>query len=222
MQQWCQYAQCLVDGVPLRKAASECRINLKTSFRWRHRFLRYARTTKSEKLAGIIEADEIFLPESFKGKRNLNRPPRKHGARGHGHTPLVPVLIALDRYGNESDEVLLNDSYQQIEPALAPLLTRGAVLCTDGNQSYIRIAEKSAGIIHKRLITSQKQRIEDEVFHIQTLNNYVSRWREWMIRFHGVGTDDLANYLGWFRVMSHEEHEPQTWLRGGMKIITNT
>lgn len=33
---------------------------LKTAFRWRHRFLRYAVTTKATRLSGIIEADEVF------------------------------------------------------------------------------------------------------------------------------------------------------------------
>ena len=37
------------------------------------------------------------------------------------------------------------------------------VLCTDGNQSYIQIAE-DAGVIHKRLIISNKKRVEDEVY----------------------------------------------------------
>jgi hypothetical protein len=33
--------------------------------------------------------------------------------------PLVPVLIALDRYENETETVLLDKSYQQIAPAIA-------------------------------------------------------------------------------------------------------
>ena len=56
-------------------------------------------------------------------------------------------------------------SYQQIAPAIEPLISRGSVLCTDGNQSYIQIAE-DAGVIHKRLIISNKKRVEDEVYHI--------------------------------------------------------
>jgi hypothetical protein len=29
----------------------------------------------------------------------------------------------------------------------------------------------------------------------------MSRLRTWMVRFHGVGTAYLANYLGWMRMM---------------------
>ena len=168
-EKWAHYANCLSEGMTLRRAAHECHVDLKTSFRWRHRFLRYALTTNANKLSGIVEADEVFTPESFKGSRTLTRPPRKHGGDGHGHVPLVPILIAVDRYENEADAVLLDKSYQQIAPALQPLLSRGSILCTDGNQSYIQIAEEVAGIIHKRLIISKHHRVEDEVYHIQTL-----------------------------------------------------
>lgn len=38
-EKWAAYAECLTEGMSLRKAAHECDINLKTSFLWRHRFL---------------------------------------------------------------------------------------------------------------------------------------------------------------------------------------
>ena len=135
--------------------------------------------------------------------------------------PLVPALIALDRYGRESDAVLLDKSCQAIEPSLQPLLSPGSILCTDGNQSYIKIAA-GAGVIHKRLIVKEHHRVEDDVFHIQTLNNYVSRWRGWMIKFRGVGTGYLENYLAWFRVVVQEPNTARSWLKGGVTRLTNT
>ena len=38
-------------------------------------------------------------------------------------------------------------------------------------------------------------------FHIQNVNAYDSRLKNWMIRFHGVATKYLANYLGWRRML---------------------
>ena len=219
---WTLYAECLVEGLTLRQAAAKCGLNLKTAFRWRHRFLRYAVTTKATRLSGIIEADEVFTRESFKGSRKMTRPARKHGGKEQGNVALVPSLIALDRYGYESDAVLLNKSYEAIEPELEPLLSKGSVLCTDGNQSYIRIAESSVGVIHKRLISSKKHRVEDDVFHIQTLNGYIGRWRIWMLGFHGVGTAYLGNYLAWFRVRELLIDRPESWLTGCAKRIANT
>ena len=38
-EQWHQYFQCMTESLVLRESAKKCQINLKTSFRWRHRFL---------------------------------------------------------------------------------------------------------------------------------------------------------------------------------------
>lgn len=221
-ERWVLYARCLSEGLTLRKAAAVCHLSLSTSFRWRHRFLQYALTTRASRLAGIIEADEIFVPESFKGTRKMPRPPRKRGRKSQGRIPMVPVLIALDRYGHESDQVLIENSAEKISQTLQPLLSKGSVLCTDGNPSYIRIAKEATGISHKRLISLDKCRVIDGVFHIQTLNSYVSRWRLWMGRFYGVGTAYLQNYLAWFRVIEHKQSSCSSWLRGGVTPLTNS
>jgi hypothetical protein len=64
-------------------------------------------------------------------------------------------------------------------------------------------------------------RVENEVFHIQTLNNYVSRWRGWMQKFRGVGTAYLGNYLAWFRIVVQEPNTVRSWLQGGIKRLAN-
>jgi hypothetical protein len=33
--------------------------------------------------------------------------------------------------------------------------------------------------------------------HVQNVNAYHSRFRDWLSRFHGVATHYLPNYLGW-------------------------
>lgn len=125
----------------------------------------------------MLAADSIALkqdnpPEITKDAGSLRL--TKYLSPNHSRVPVI---------WNETG--LLDKSYQQIAPALQPLISRGAVLCTDENQSYIQIAE-DAGVIHKRLIMRNKKRGEDEVYHIQTLNNYISRWRGWMHKFNGV------------------------------------
>ncbi|MFT6990663.1 MAG: hypothetical protein ACJASL_002645 [Paraglaciecola sp.] len=37
-------------------------------------------------------------------------------------------------------------------------------------------------------------------FHIQNVNNYISRLKTWIVWFNGVGTDYLVHYLGWRRL----------------------
>ena len=57
------------------------------------------------------------------------------------------------------------------------------------------------------------QRVIESVYHIQTLNNYMMRWKSWLKRFCGVGTDYLENYLSWFRFMAqNKEHSEEVWV----------
>ena len=65
---WFAYAQALIDGVSLRKAAKRCGIALDTAFRWRHRFLATAKDVKAKTVQGIVEADETFIRKSAKGE----------------------------------------------------------------------------------------------------------------------------------------------------------
>jgi hypothetical protein len=38
-------------------------------------------------------------------------------------------------------------------------------------------------------------------FHIQNVNAYHSRLKVWIVRFHGIATKYLVNYLGWRRML---------------------
>jgi hypothetical protein len=52
-------------------------------------------------------------------------------------------------------------------------------------------------------------------FHIQNVNAYHSRLKEWMRRFHGVSTRWLSRYLGWWRMIDncHSTLTPDRILR---------
>jgi hypothetical protein len=46
------------------------------------------------------------------------------------------------------------------------------------------------------------------------LNNYMKRWKNWLKRFNGIGTDYVENYLSWFRFMEdNKEYSDQTWIK---------
>ena len=45
------------------------------------------------------------------------------------------------------------------------------------------------------------QRVIAGVYHIQNVNAFDSRLKNWMRRFHGVATKYLDSYLGWFRTL---------------------
>jgi transposase-like protein len=102
-ERWAAQAQALIAGKTVSKAAARCKIAYTTVFRWRHRFLAALNLDKPQHLSGIVEADETFILESFKGKRGkLWRAARKRGGkaskRGLSHEQIA-VVVARDRSG---------------------------------------------------------------------------------------------------------------------------
>ena len=67
---WLDQAQAMIEGVSLAKAAERCGVHPTTAYRWRHRFLSAPALDKPQTLQVIVEADETFILESFKGRRS--------------------------------------------------------------------------------------------------------------------------------------------------------
>jgi len=76
---WINYIEGMLESKPLRQSAKENDINLKTAFKWRHRFLQLPAELKAKMLEGIVEADETFFAYSEKGNKKLTRKARKRG-----------------------------------------------------------------------------------------------------------------------------------------------
>jgi transposase-like protein len=205
---WMDYIQCMLHSKVLRDCAEELNISLGTSFRWRHRFLTLPATLKAKQLEGIIEADETLFARSEKGSRSLERKPRKRGMRakkrGRSSEDWVPVLTVRDRAKNTYEAIMPNVTTASLHQELNGRLVKDSVLCTDGFRAYIGVARQQ-DIIHKRLDVAGGIRTIERVFHIQNVNAYHSRLKEWINRFHGVATKYLDHYLGWFRYLDNDE-----------------
>ena len=198
---WLVYAQSLIDGLSIRKAAVLCGVDKNTAFLWRHRFLTIANNHQALHEEGIVEADETFFLESFKGQRNLPRPPRKRGGVGKTRgtsEDQIPVLVVRDRHKSTATVILDKVDALHIKAVLTPLVDTDAVLCTDGAAVYSSFC-KATGIKHE-VIHTKGPRVRG-AFHIQNVNAFDSRLKGWMKRFHGVATKYLGNYLGWRRML---------------------
>jgi transposase-like protein len=197
---WLDYLDCMLASTTVRRAAAEIGVNKDTSFRWRHRFLAMTKDDRPPTLQGIAEADELYQLESHKGSRNLTRPARKRGGaagkRGISDEQIC-VLIARDRTGKTLDFVTGNGpvTKAQLHHHLLPVLDRDVLLVTDANAAY-RYFSREAGISHQYVNLRSGERVRGAV-HVQNVNAYHSRFREWLARFHGVATHYLPNYLGW-------------------------
>lgn len=211
---WLAYLQCMQDSLTLRKSAARVGIDLKTAFRWRHRFLQTSARNNANGLSGIVEVDETFFLESCKGKRHLtHRAPRKRGGQGSRKKKAdkVSVVIVRDRNGQVSDLADPEPCKSSIHAFLAPIIDHDSILCSDGH-SWYKTFSLDHNIAHHRLITLDNQRVIGKEYHIQNVNNYISRLKRWMVRFHGVATTYLPNYLAWMRLFETAELSEQAWL----------
>ncbi len=108
--------------------------------------------------------------------------------------------MVRDRHGETADCILHDTSAEQIGSALTPLLNKDVILCTDGTPAYRQIA-RHAKIIHRPVNIAAGQRVINNIYHIQNVNAYDSRLKQWMAKFHGVATRYLGDYLGWHRMI---------------------
>ena len=58
-------------------------------------------------------------------------------------------------------------------------------------------------ILHVPIYASRGEHVY-EGFHIQNVNAYAGRLKDWLRRFRGVATKYLPSYLGWRRIIERE------------------
>jgi transposase-like protein len=216
-EKWQAHAQSMIDGNTISKAAERCEVAYKTAFRWRHRFLEAISSDKPKTLSGIVEGDETFILESFKGKRSgLPRKSRKRGGKAAKRglsAEQIPVIVARDRSGATIDGVLPKLDRASITAVLGGVVTPANQFCCDGGKAIVGFA-RTAGIPHHVLPAPGKPNPDAPDLHINNVNAYHGRLKEWMRRFHGVATKNLPNYLGWRRALEAMGNRvnPDDWI----------
>lgn len=227
-ERWLEMASALAEGDTLKTTAKRCGVHISTAHRWRHRFLKAAKTG-GETLKGIVEADETFILSSRKGDRAWRRakdgkaaaPDRKARKRGGKakkrglSDEQVPVLVAADRSGTTVSAVLPSVSADAIREVLAPVLDKDALLVTDGCTSYPPCAA-ALGVSHEALNQTAGERVRGEL-HINTVNNRHSRLKDFLRARRGIATRYLESYLRWFHLIAlHADPTPRYCLGAAM------
>jgi transposase-like protein len=201
---WLDYLNVLLDARPVRATATRVGVHRNTAFRWRHRFLDQVKHDRAQQLDGIVEADEMFILESQKGSRKMDRKSRKRGGvagrRGISRE-LDCILVARDRNRNTIDAVTGRGALKasQLVRHLLPRLAPHVLLVTDANAAYRAFARRN-GVAHQAVNLRAGERVRASAhgaIHVQNVNAYHSRFRQWLSRFHGVASRYLPNYLGW-------------------------
>jgi transposase-like protein len=151
-EKWTTQADALIDGISVAKAARRCGVHYTTAFRWRHRFLAALSGDKPKTLSGIVESDETFVLESYKGKRSgMPRTSRKRGgsaAKRGLSIEQIPVIVARDRQGATTDAVLPRLTRASIAAALDGVVTPDNAFCCDGGGAIVAFARRAGIAAH--------------------------------------------------------------------------
>ena len=205
-EQWQKYIHGMLIGYKLKKNAEYVGICLKTSFYLRHKILNDLNLFLGNgELQGLIEMDETFFPESFKGnniKSGLEMPriSRKRGkqvsTRGLSQEQIC-VATALDRQNNLIIGVIgrSRPTCEQFKGLYSTCINKESTIVTDSLRSYIPFI-KDLDVPHVQIASGKHK---NGLYHINHINSLHARLKDFMRGFKGVSTKYLDNYMVWFK-----------------------
>jgi len=217
---WPRYGLSLQACVSVRTAARRTGIHPSTAFHWRHRLLAPLCTRDLEVLSGWLELDAAWFRFSQKGRRDLDRPPRRHASRDPWPDIRsgVNVLIAADRTGHILTELVgpantTRVMFEELRRGLADRVVGPLILVSDvgpyGPAS--RLATVMRGKYHDARPGRGSGR-DSHLAHLDLARAYRSRLYRWLQPFRGVATRYLPNYLAWHRAIDRPLRNTMTAL----------
>ena len=192
-----------MNSFTVRRSAEICGINKDTAFIWRHKVLDALQNMQnSVELNGVVEADETFFALSFKGNHKksttftMPRKAHKRGkdihTRGLSHEQVcVPCAVNCNGLSIAKITNLGRVGAKDIHHAFDNRIEPNSILCTDAIACYNDLVRTEK----LELIQLKTGKSKLGIYHIQHINSYHSMLKNFMIRFHGVATKYLNNYL---------------------------
>ena len=200
---WSKFIECMMNSFSVRRSAEICGINKDTAFIWRHKVLDALQNMQnSVELNGVVEADETFFALSFKGNHKksttftMPRKSHKRGkdihTRGLSHEQVcVPCAVNCNGLSIAKITNLGRVGAKDIHHAFDNRIEPNSILCTDAIACYNDLVRTEK----LELIQLKTGKSKLGIYHIQHINSYHSMLKNFMIRFHGVATKYLNNYL---------------------------
>ena len=209
VQQWLKYMKCMANGLTIRNSAEVVGIHRNTAFYWRHKILNALKSSLKDNLSGIVEIDEVLIPESFKGNHSnslffyMYRKPRQRGATASEYTSLskIRVLCCKDRSENIFSEAAgkTKPNCERLMNMLKDKLTSGSTICTNNNMSYLGLSKKLNLKLYK---LNNYRDVQEEIYHNQNARAFGLELKSFISFFHGVATKYLNFYVTWLKWMN--------------------
>ncbi len=220
---WMVFIKGLLKGETFNSLAKTCGISITTVRNWRLKvFVALERLAEDVKLSGLVFADDTRIPYNFKGYHGSDFIAPRHSHSRGGQTTMknhlkneICVLCALDAHRNSFSRCIGfgNPSGKRLSNGFANKLNvdENMTLITDGAQAFSRTV-KDYGIPNwERRVTKtvKGKRFPNTALgdlHIQTINNYHKRLKEFLARYHGVASRFLPGYLLLFDYKENHKH----------------
>lgn len=204
---WEEFAECTVDRVSLREAASRCGVCLFTAWFMRHRLCEVMASRIASFRGGPgrrCQVDETAFNESLSGnwsRSSAHRMPRRRhrcgqdAGRGHRRADGVQVICGVNDLGDCFCELAARAevSGADVGRVLAGRVGPGCVVETDGNRTYEKPLRELGVARHVVLYATGGNH-----GGLNLVNALHSRLKRFMGPFNGVSTRHLQHYLDWF------------------------
>jgi transposase-like protein len=199
---WLNYSYCLSQGFSVRKAATEVGVSKRTSFKWRHRFLKNAHKLYAPTLNGIVETKETSFKYSEKGGAIPIDRPRRFGEQ-------VYVYTSLDRDRLVSTPIIDKFELNSVLEHFKTKIAKDSIYISEGKDVVLDYVNEKK-LFHQQVTNSENEQV---YLHTDNVVGYNSELKGWMVRFRGVSTKYLHNYLSWFRELD------EFFMRIPMKVL---
>ena len=191
-------------------------LSKQTVFNWRHKGISSLKGIETETISGIAELITIEMRVSRKGERPNNDEflPKAETQQAPKRSQRVPK-IKVPEGTKESVQVSFcsNREHQigfdvlelgelnstEMLKKITEKLKKVKILCIDNNP-ILKLFAQSKRLSYKTPKEDKKIKEREKIYHTYTIQNLIKGFKDWLLRFRGVATKYLQNYLNWYLV----------------------
>ena len=203
---WVDFIKDTICGISLDRSAEKYHFSHQTAFTMRHKVLMALEDWLNENpvtLSRIVELDETFVLESFKGTKipeSAGRKARKHGAKSQKRgitNEYIAICTGIQRDGNAIAKSVsrAKPSSLEIHSIYDGHIAENTLLLSDGLRSY-NILKLFPGCTLKDV----NQEEPDGMMNLNTVNSMHSYIKKSYGHYRGVATKYLNRYNALFSV----------------------
>ena len=232
---WKNFIISTIKGLSLAKSAEACDISVPTAFAWRHKIFHAMNLPQAEVVFdGVVEMDETFINVSYKGNHKNSKTftmPRQSFRRGTDNHPKSQddracVFCAVERgkrvWGAVPFCGLIN--VDRLTSLLDHRINDDTIVITDESHVFKRyLQDNQITNIHlkgaKGSGATKVPPCTQGAYHLNNINSLHHRLRNFLLRYNGVSTKYLNNYVAFFVWMENNKKKQALERRGEKELI---